>query len=76
MITINLNKAKDITKDRLRVEREPKLKELDISYQRADEADNTELKMEIASQKQALRDITQLVDTSTTLEELKSITLE
>jgi hypothetical protein len=76
MITINLNKAKDITKDRLRVEREPKLKELDISYQRADETGNTELKMEIASQKQALRDITLLVNDCETTEELKLIKVE
>jgi hypothetical protein len=76
MITINLNKAKDITKDRLRVEREPKLKELDIAYQRADEAGNTELKMEIASQKQSLRDITLLVNDCETTEELKLIKVE
>jgi hypothetical protein len=76
MITVNMTKAKEITKTRLRTEREPLLAELDIAYQRADESGNTVLKTEIATQKQVLRDITQLADTATTLEELKSITVE
>lgn len=76
MITVNINKAKEITKDRLRTERAPLLSQLDIDYQRADESGNTQLKMEIAAQKQVLRDITNLVDTCTTTDELKAITVE
>jgi hypothetical protein len=34
-ITINLNKAKDITKDKLRAERAPLLQALDVQFQRA-----------------------------------------
>lgn len=71
MITINLNKAKDITKDRLRTERAPLLAEQDVAFQRALEsgADTSA----IVAEKQRLRDITAQVDTANTLEELKSI---
>lgn len=58
IITINLNKAKDIAKDNLRAERAPVLSVLDIQFQRALESANTELQTSIAQQKQALRDIT------------------
>jgi hypothetical protein len=71
MITINFDKAKAITKDRLRTERKPLLEELDVTYIRANEQgqDTTE----IVAEKQRLRDITQLADTAITLEELKEI---
>jgi hypothetical protein len=73
MIVINLNKAKDITKDRLRAERTPLLQAQDVAFQRAMEegADTTA----IVAEKQRLRDITILADQATTLEELKVITL-
>jgi hypothetical protein len=73
MITINIDKAKAITKDRLRAERTPLLQEQDVAFQRALEsgADTSA----IVAEKQRLRDITQVVDTATTLEELKGITL-
>jgi hypothetical protein len=71
MITINLNKAKDITKNRLRAERAPLLQAQDVAFQRAleDGADTAA----IVAEKQRLRDITQLADQATTLEELKEI---
>jgi hypothetical protein len=73
MITINLNKAKDLTKDRLRTERAPLLAEQDVAFQRALEtgADTSP----IVAEKQRLRDITSLADTATSVEELKEITL-
>ena len=73
MITINLDKAKAITKDRLRVERSPLLQEQDVAFQRALEsgADTAA----IVAEKQRLRDITKLADAATTLDELKGITL-
>ena len=58
MITINLNKAKNIAKDNLRTERAPVLAALDVQYQRALESGNTTLQTAIVEQKQALRDIT------------------
>jgi hypothetical protein len=73
-ITINLNKAKDITKDRLRKEREPLLLAQDIAFQRALEtgADTSA----IVAEKQRLRDITKLVDTVNTVEELKALEIK
>jgi hypothetical protein len=74
MITINLSKAKDITKDRLRSERAPLLQALDVQFQRALETagDTTA----IVAEKQRLRDITQLADTAQTPDELKALKAE
>jgi hypothetical protein len=71
MITINFDKAKVITKDRLRTERGPLLAAQDVAFQRALEsnADTTA----IVAEKQRLRDITQLADQATTLDELRSL---
>jgi len=70
-IIVDINKAKDITKDRLRAEREPLLLAQDIAFQRALEinADTSA----IVAEKQRLRDITTLVDTANTVEELKAL---
>lgn len=70
-IIVDINKAKDITKDKLRSEREPLLLAQDIAFQRALEssADTTA----IVAEKQRLRDITTLVDTANTVEELKAL---
>ena len=72
-IVINIDKAKDITKDRLRKERKPKLEALDLQFMRAQEAgaDTTD----IVSKKQQLRDAPAQVDTMTTVEELKAASL-
>jgi hypothetical protein len=73
MITINFDKAVEITKQRLRAERESLLKAQDVAFQRALEsgADTAA----IVAEKQRLRDITNLADTATTLDELKAIEL-
>lgn len=73
MIAVNMDKAKAITKARLRSERKPLLAAQDVAFQRALEtgADTTA----IVAEKQRLRDITQLADAATTLDKLKSITL-
>ena len=73
MITINFDKAKAITKDRLRAERKPLLEAQDVAFQRALEsgADTSA----IVAEKQRLRDVTQLVDSATTLHELKALTV-
>jgi hypothetical protein len=74
MITINLDKAKAITKDRLRAERTPLLQAQDVAFQRALEsgADTSA----IVAEKQRLRDVTTLADSATTLEELRSLKAE
>lgn len=73
MITINFDKAKAITKNRLRAERKPLLEAQDVAFQRALEsgADTSA----IVAEKQRLRDVTQLADSATTLDELKALTV-
>lgn len=71
MIVINIDKAKAITKDRLRQEREPLLQAQDIAFQRALES-GTDTSA-IVAEKQRLRDITKLADQATTLEQLKQL---
>jgi hypothetical protein len=74
MITINLNKAKDITKDRLRAERTPLLQAQDVAFQRAlEEGADTAA---IVAEKQRLRDITGLADQATTLDELRGLSCQ
>ena len=70
-IIVDINKAKEITKDRLRAERKPLLEAQDVLFQRALEssADTSA----IVAEKQRLRDITTLVDTANTVEELKAL---
>jgi hypothetical protein len=72
MIKINVDKAKEIQKDKMRVVRKPLLEKLDVDFVRALEfgADTEEIK----TQKQELRDVTNLVTeaeiTGTTVEEV------
>ena len=74
MITINLNKAKNMTKDRLRKERKPLLEAQDVLFMKAQEsgADTTA----IVAEKNRLRDITKDVDTCTTTNQLKALSVE
>ena len=73
MITINFDKAKQITKERLRQERKPLLEQQDILFQRS--LENNADTSTIILEKQRLRDITNLVDDVTTLEQLKQLTV-
>ena len=73
MISINLNKAKEIKKEKLRAERAPLLQAQDVAFQRAlEEGADTAA---IVAEKQRLRDITKLADQATTLDELKQLTV-
>ena len=71
MIVINFDKAKQITKERLRQERKPLLEKQDILFQRS--LENNADTSAIIVEKQRLRDITNLVDNATTLEQLKQL---
>ena len=73
-ITINLTKAKIITKDRLRLDRKPLLEAQDVLFMKAQEsgADTTA----IVTEKNRLRDITDAVDDCTTTEQLKVLSVE
>ena len=73
-VTVNLTKAKAITKNRLRAERAPLLAAQDVLFQRAQEsgADTTA----IVAEKNRLRDITDLADACTTTAELRALSVE
>ena len=73
MITINLDKAKDITKDRLRADRKPLLEAQDVLFMQAQEVGNDTTA--IVAEKNRLRDITKDADSCTTTEELKALTV-
>jgi hypothetical protein len=74
MIKINLDKAKEIHKDKLREVRKPLLEKLDVDFVRALELGNDTAS--IAAQKRALRDVTNIVTeaeiTGTTVTEITS----
>ena len=71
VVTVSLPKAKELTKKRLRAEREPLLAAQDVAFQRALEsgADTTA----IVAEKNRLRDVTALADAQTTLEGLRAL---
>ena len=73
MITINLEKAKLIKKEALRVDRVELLTNLDVQFQRALESNSDT--SAIVSEKQRLRDITLLVDPCESILELDNISL-
>ena len=73
MITVNITKAKVITKDRLREERKPLLEAQDILFNRA--LETTSDTTAIVAEKTRLRDITNQVDSMTTTDELKAASI-
>jgi hypothetical protein len=76
--SINMEKAKECHVQYLRGARILDLNTLDIEYQKADEAGNTELKATIAAKKQKLRDMpsdTRIVNCSD-FDTLKTLTYE
>jgi hypothetical protein len=72
MIKINVDKAKEIQKNKLREARKPLLEKLDVDFVRALETGGDTAS--IAAQKQALRDVTNIVTeaeiTGTTVDEV------
>jgi len=73
-ITVDITKAKAITKDRLRVDRKPLLEAQDILFMKAQEAGSDT--SAIVTEKQRLRDITNAVDSMTTTNQLKAATTD
>lgn len=70
-LTVDITKAQEITKEQLRKERQPLLEKLDVEVMK-NITDPVKL-AEIEVQKQVLRDITKVVDTLTTVDELKAV---
>ena len=73
-ITVDITKAKVITKDRLRADRKPLLEAQDILFMKAQEAGTST--SAIVTEKQRLRDITNQVDSMTTTTQLKAAKVE
>jgi len=74
-IAVDMPKAREIQRSRMREARTPKLAALDVEYQRADEAGDSDRKKAVAARKQALRDVTKLpaIDAAQTPDALKSV---
>tara|TARA_R110002050_G_scaffold272679_1_gene416483 strand:+ start:610 stop:852 length:243 start_codon:yes stop_codon:yes gene_type:complete len=71
MITIDISKAKEVWKDKIRDARKPALEKLDVDFVKAQEisSDTTS----IVANKQTLRDLPSQVDTATTTDEIKAV---
>lgn len=69
-IKVNITKAKEIVKEKLRRDREPLLEAQDVLFQRALETSSDTTA--IVAEKQRLRDITNDVDSMTTEAQLKT----
>jgi len=71
MITIDITKAKDVWKEKIRVARKPALEKLDIDFIKAQEQGNDTT--QIVADKNTLRDLPSQVDTATTVDEIKAV---
>jgi hypothetical protein len=71
VVTVNLDKAKEITKARLRAERAPLLEAQDVLFQRAQESGGDT--STIVAEKQRLRDVTNAADAVNTTAELRAL---
>ena len=70
-IVIDIPKAKNIWKNKIREARKSALEKLDIDYMRANEQGNDT--STIVTNKQTLRDLPSQVDTATTTDEIKAV---
>lgn len=71
VISVSLIKAKEITKNRLRAEREPLFLAQDVAFQRALETGTSTTA--IVAEKERLRNITNLTDSCTTTAQLRAL---
>jgi len=70
-IYIDIPKAKDIWKDKIRQKRKSALEKLDVDFMRATEQGNDTTA--IVAEKQTLRDLPSQVDTANTVDEIKTV---
>lgn len=77
-ITVDMDKAKECTRDRLRAERAPLLEAKDVDALKALEADDKAALAAIAAEKQRLRDITELpaIDAAKTPADLMALSTD
>ena len=70
MITVDIEKAKELVKEKLRIDRKPLLEAQDALFMKAQESNSDTTA--IVAEKQRLRDITNDVDAMTTEAQLKA----
>ena len=70
-ITIDITKAKEVWKNKIREARKPALEKLDIDFVKAQETSSDTTS--IVADKQTLRDLPEQVDTATTVDEIKAV---
>ncbi len=70
-ITIDITKAKEVWKNKIRLKRAKALKKLDLDFMKAQEDGSSTTS--IVTDKNTLRDLPDQVDTSTTLDEIKAV---
>jgi len=75
MININMTKAKNVWRNKIREERNTEFSKLDIEYMKALESGDTTLQNNISTKKQALRDAPEdsRIENATTPEDLKNL---
>lgn len=71
MITIDINKAKEVWKNKIRSARTSALAKLDIDFIKAQEQGNDTTS--IVATKQLLRDLPSQVDTANSINEIKAV---
>ena len=71
MITIDISKAKEVWKDKIRTKRVKALKTLDLDFMKAQETSSDTTS--IVADKQTLRDLPEQVNTATTTDEIKAV---
>ena len=70
-ITIDITKAKEVWKDKIRIARTPVLEKLDVDFIKAQEVETSTTA--IVADKQTLRDLPSQVDTATTTDKIKAV---
>lgn len=77
VVGVDMDRARNITRDRIREERAPLLGRLDVEYMKALEAGDSETAAQVAARKRVLRDATKnpAIDEAETPEELLAIGL-
>lgn len=77
-VEVDMAKARDIQRDKLRAERKPRLESLDAEFMQTLEKEDKAAQKAVADLKKKLRDATKnpKIDAAVTPEELKAITLD
>ena len=71
MITIDITKAKEVWKNKIRIARKPVLEKLDVDFIKAQETSSDTTS--IVTDKQTLRNLPEQVNIATTTDEIKAV---